>query len=429
MTSVITIPSGIRTPQKSQVSSGPPRETHSVLLWVFLIFLSSAAWASLNAWSEQDTRTYPLDLDGWGHLTLRLKSSGNHLALLFQDPSIWKGPVVPFAFGLAYYFAPFDESVLALNVVLFALAAAMLFLGFYFLGAGRWAALLAVLFWVFYPPHRYIFGYYVAEPFLAFLSALLFVLIGQTIFRVNPFLAAASGILAGLLVLARAPYFVTVCGLPLLLAYHISEKRRRAVVLFGFGFLVAFCPWTIRNYLTYGELIPFTTEGGKVLFQGTYLAGDDEIWDALRRRPEFPGIEAREKGKSAIEQNRYWQALALQQIRQDPAGQLRLCVRKAIRFLTYMPEHSWVPNWKTVTVAALSLVFACVALVRLRRSLLVQMCALWLGGLWVFHTLIHAELRYNFPVLPMLFLLAVLGVRSLRADERRSISVPAVQTW
>jgi hypothetical protein len=431
MTSVITTLSGIRAPQKSQVSLVSPRATRSVVLWAFLIFLTAAAWAGLIAWSEQHTRTYPLDLDGWGHLALRLKSSGRHLALLFQDPSLWKGPVVPFAFGLAYYIAPFDESVLALNVVLFALAAAILFVGFYFLGAGRWPALLAVSFWVFYPPNRYMFGYYFAEPFLAFLSALLFVLIGRTIFKTTPFLLVACGILAGILLLARAPYFVIVCGLPLLLGYHISEKRWRAVVLFAFGFLVAFCPWTIRNYLTHGELIPFTTEGGKVLFQGTYLAGDDEIWDALRRRPEFAEIEAREKGTSDIEQNHYWRSLALQQVLQDPVGQMRLCVRKAIRFLTYMPEHSWVPNWKTAIVAALSLAFACVALIRLHRSLLIQMSALWFVGLWAFHTLIHAELRYNFPVLPMLFLLAVLGVRSfssLHADERQPISVLAVQT-
>ncbi|MBI4524930.1 MAG: hypothetical protein HY695_14095 [Deltaproteobacteria bacterium] len=409
----MTTLSGIGTPAISQVTSAPVHQAPSIFLWALLILLASAAWAGFNASTEQSTRTYPLDLDGWGHLALRLKSSGHHLALLFQDPSLWKGAVVPFAFGLAYYIAPFDESVLVLNVVLFALAAAILFLGFYFLGAGRWPALLAVLFWVFYPPNRYVFGYYFAEPFLAFLSALLFVLIGLTILRTTPYRAAASGILAGLLLLARAPYFLTVCGLPLLLGYHISEKRWRAACLFGVGFLVAFSPWTIRNYLAHGELIPFTTEGGKVLFQGTYLAGDDAIWDALRRRPDFVEIEAREKGKSSIEQNHYWQALALQQIWQDPAGQLRLCVRKAIRFWTYLPEHSWVPNWKTALVAALSLVFAGVALVRLRHSLLVQMCALWLGGLWVLHALIHAELRYNFPVLPMLFLLAVLGVRSL----------------
>jgi hypothetical protein len=46
-----------------------------------------------------------------------------------------------------------------------------------------------------------------------------------------------------------------------------------------------------------------------------------------------------------------------------------------------------------------------------RRQLLCQLCLLWVGGLWLFHALIHAELRYNFPVLPMLFLLAVLGLR------------------
>ena len=37
---------------------------------------------------------------------------------------------------------------------------------------------------------------------------------------------------------------------------------------------------------------------------------------------------------------------------------------------------------------------------------------LWVVGLWAFHSLVHAELRYNFPVLPMMLMLAVLGVQA-----------------
>jgi hypothetical protein len=44
-----------------------------------------------------------------------------------------------------------------------------------------------------------------------------------------------------------------------------------------------------------------------------------------------------------------------------------------------------------------------------RKLLLVQLCALWIGGLWAVHSVAHSQLRYNFPVLPMLFLLASFG--------------------
>ena len=40
------------------------------------------------------------------------------------------------------------------------------------------------------------------------------------------------------------------------------------------------------------------------------------------------------------------------------------------------------------------------------RQLRDDLNLLWVCGLWLFHALVHAELRYNFPVMPMLFLLA-----------------------
>src|SRR5262249_8123483 len=161
------------------------------------------------------------------------------------------------------------------------------------------------------------------------------------------------------------------------------------------------------NYWVTGEFIPFTTEGGKILFQGTYLPGDDVGMSELRRDAGFAALEAAEPA-DPVEQYRYWRRLGAEPGKADPARQAELCLRKAVRFWTYLPAHGWVPGWKTAAVAAVALPLAAWGAVRGRRTRLAQLCVLWVGGLWLFHALVHAELRYNFPVLPFLFLLPAL---------------------
>jgi hypothetical protein len=401
------------------------RRASGVLPLALVVTLMATAWAGYSAWTEQGQRTLSLDLDGWGHLVSRLQENGRSFTSLLVEPSLWKGPVVPFLFGLCYYLAPFESSVLVFNAVVFGLAAGLLFLNFCQLGAGRVCALLATVGWVFYLPNRIVFGYYFAEPVLALFSAGLFALTARLMTRPGFATALALGALAGVLVLARAPFLLVVAGLPLVLWHPLAGTRLRYLSLFGAGFLLTFAPWPARNLLVEQEVIPFTTEGGKILYQGTWLPGDDVGMAQLRQLPEFRQVEAGEAGKTPVEQYRYWKSLALAQILQTPLDQLRLCCRKALRFWVYLPAHSWVPAWKTTLVALLCLPLAAVAVLRGRRDPLVQLCALWVAGLWLFHSVVHAELRYNFPVVPMLFLLSVLGARVLLGQTTEACLSPA----
>jgi putative flippase GtrA len=373
----------------------------------------ATGWACFNAWAEQQQRTLPLDLDGWGHLVTRLQENGHSFWSLLVEPSLWKGPVVPFLFGLCYYVAPFASSVLVFNAIVFGLAVGLLFLSFCRLGANRVSAAIAVLGWVFYLPNKMVFGYYFAEPVISALSVGLFALAASLITRPRAATALGLGAVAGLLVLARAPFVPVVAGLPLVLWQPLQGYRVRYLGLAGAGLLLTFAPWPIRNLIVEHEFVPFTTEGGKILYQGTYLHGDDVRMALLRELPEFQQIEAGEAGMTPVEQYRYWKSLAVAQVREAPLAEMQLCIRKAVRFWVYLPAHSWVPAWKTALVALLCLPLAAFGVLRGWRDPLIQLCTLWVGGLWAFHTVVHAELRYNFPVLPTLFCLSVYGARHL----------------
>jgi hypothetical protein len=388
------------------------------------VALVAALWAGYNAWREDRHRVVPLDIDSWGHV-IPLLESDHRLANLLQAPSLWKGPVVPTVFGLVYYLAPFRESVLVFNALAFAAAAGINVYAFRRLGANAWCVTLAALFAVFFLPHHFIFGYYYAEPFLALLLSVLLLLTAFTLLKRSPRLALAAGALSGFLLLARAPYLGVVATLPVLMWLHLGEQRKRGVLLFGLGLLATVSPWAVRNYLVYREFIPFTVEAGKVLYLSTYLPADDSpTMETFYQLPEYWEIENTQRGRSEVEQYHFYRQLAVEQVRRDPAAQLRLCAKRALRFWTHVPAYSWRPSWKTAAFAATFLPLAALAVLRRRRWLLVQISAFWVCGLWLVHTFTHGDVRYNFPVLPLLTLLAMIGADELLGVVRRRLALP-----
>jgi hypothetical protein len=179
--------------------------------------------------------------------------------------------------------------------------------------------------------------------------------------------------------------------------------------------LLLYAPWPLRNLLVYGEFIPFTTEGSLALFQGTYVPGDDAVYNDQRRVPEFAEIENNAKRHSEVGRLHYWKALALKQVRENPRGQIYLLARKTVGFWVYLPQFTWTPNWRSAAMTACALFLAVIGYLRHRQVLLIELCALWTVGLWLFHALVHSELRYNFSVVPMMLTMAVFGFSDLFA--------------
>lgn len=384
-----------------------------ILREALLIAVLAGAAAGWFAWQEQRERTLPLDLDGWGALIQRQKSADDslagRLAALFSAPSLWKGPYVPFVFGLCYFFFPFDEVVLVLNAVVFGLAAGIHYATYCAMGARRWLAALAVLLWILYLPNWFLFGYYYAEPFLGLSVALTLAAAAWAVTGKKPGRVFAVGAAAAALLLAKAAFLLAVGLLVFFLVLQFPGRRLAVLGYFGLGFALVYAPWPVGNYLIYGEFVPFTVEGGKVVFEGSYVPGDDMPMNDLRKIPEFVELEKDEAGKSFFEKDRYWRQLAMKQIKDDPASQITLVARKILRFWVYLPQHSWLPTWKSFAVAVMVVPLAVVGFWVNRRAPLAQLCALWVGGLWCFHGLLRSELRYNFPILPLAMLLALAG--------------------
>ncbi len=93
---------------------------------------------------------------------------------------------------------------------------------------------------------------------------------------------AATGLAIGALAMLRPEYLLFVAVLPVLTLLPWrggSEAGRRQLRLAG---LMAGCallvvlPWTVRNYVAFERVVPISTGGGQVLYEGSYLrAGPD----------------------------------------------------------------------------------------------------------------------------------------------------------
>jgi 4-amino-4-deoxy-L-arabinose transferase-like glycosyltransferase len=89
------------------------------------------------------------------------------------------------------------------------------------------------------------------------------------------------GFLFGLTALVRPEYLVVGAAFAVLAAIRIGRERGWRPGLAGSALLVAallvpIVPWTVRNAVVLGRLVPISTGGGKALYVGTYLPADGD---------------------------------------------------------------------------------------------------------------------------------------------------------
>ena len=389
--------------------------------WIAPVAAAAAATAATLALARIHTPgpvVGPLDVDGWGWAVQPILS-GNDWWRVLSTPSLFRGPVVSTLFGLVVALAPHPYAVLVLNAILLGCAAAAHVVMARRLGVSAGAAVAGASLWVAVPAHGYIHGHYYSEAVVSALLALMLLLVSTREHGwVRP---CAAGAIAGVLILSRAPMIAVVgaCGL------YLLRRHWRHGAAFVFGVLLTYTWWPVYTARTTGQLIPFTTEGGAVMFQGTWLPGDDLNQSVLRRDERFRLIEEEVESLPLLERHKEWTRRAIDQVRANPGAQVRLVVKKAVRFWLYLQPYSWTPTGKSLLFALLLAGGIASALASGAARAYADWVCLVVLPLWAFYALIHTELRYQFPVLPMLLILAASGYGHL---SRRLVAAPLTLT-
>jgi 4-amino-4-deoxy-L-arabinose transferase-like glycosyltransferase len=249
--------------------------------------------------------------------------------------------------------------------------------------------------------------------------------------------AFAAGALLGLAALTRP----SALALAPLLAAPVFDRRspRRAslplaAVAVG-GLALALTPWTLRNALRFGELIPVSDAGGVSLYAGN--SSWTRRYYALRTREDYERwlVEfdrdlrarlTRIEGSGAVSPGRRsagFARMALDEIRAEPAAALRLAALKAWHWVRPYPTPWFWPKPVILAVAVLYLaLYPCAARglwVAPRRGVTMFAIAVLFVSMAV-HVALQVVWRYRVPYWdPVLLLYGVYGAWNVFGASRR----------
>ncbi|MDO8592372.1 MAG: glycosyltransferase family 39 protein [bacterium] len=197
-----------------------------------------------------------------------------------QDNAITRvGPLYEFTLAGSYkIFGYHYEAVWILQALLHALTAWLLYLTCLLIFSAnekrKTIALLAAGIFAFYPDLIEISAMLMTETLYLFFVCLLFYVFFYYFSRPDKWrLALALGLIFGLAVLARPPVLFLA---PVIIFLFWSKKKWLPLALCLIVLFLVFAPWTIRNYLTYGEIMPFGAAGNYNFWIGNWHGGDGE---------------------------------------------------------------------------------------------------------------------------------------------------------
>ncbi len=220
--------------------------------------------------------------------------------------------------------------------------------------------------------------------------------------------------------------------LPLGLVWSLRDRSRRwrrcALALAVFGLVLL--PWTLRNYTIHHQLVPITTMGGVVLWEGNnpYVAATPGMLGRSAHAPSLP--EARlVSGLPEAEADSVYLGLGLRFMREHWQEMPRLVTWKFMRLWNPWPE---LPSGLERVVAAATLLpalaFFVIGLVLASRRREARIVPLLLPVLAVTVTamIYWGDARVRAPSDPSMLLVAAYGAVSLVDSSRaaRSTSVP-----
>ncbi len=229
------------------------------------------------------------------------------------------------------------------------------------------------------------------------------------------------GLLSGLATLTRAvflPFFFVLAGLVWLSRRGSAGGGGRHAALATAVFLAVIAPWTMRNAMVHGAVVPVTTVGGRSLL----LANNPFSHGTPRLDPGFDGWFSEQaaargvtdlRGLSEIQETELSRRVALGYIGSHPRHVLFLALERMYVFWVYPVTHtdSYHPI-QAVAVGADFLLLTGAALGvavtwRQRRRLLPLAAAVLTFS--AIHAVLHAEARYRLPIIPIVSLYAGSG--------------------
>jgi len=125
----------------------------------------------------------------------------------------------------------------------------------------------------FYPDLIEISAMLMTETFYIFLFCLGLYLFFKFFNQFNIYSAVLLGLVFGLATLARPPVLFLV---PVVMFYYFQKKQLKYLLTFLVSVIIVFVPWTVRNYIVYEKMIPFSAAGNYNFWIGNHVGANGE---------------------------------------------------------------------------------------------------------------------------------------------------------
>jgi len=207
--------------------------------------------------------------------------------------------------------------------------------------------------------------------------------------------------------------------------FKVGAFVRAAMMLAAFAAVMA--PWVVRNWRVTGHFVPTRLRVGPSLYEA--LNPEADGGPMMQRIDWGDGTE----GLTEYEKNALWRIRAIEYAKQNPGHVASLAVRKLVRFWNIMPND---PRFRRpLIVIGMGLPFAGVMFLALLGGWLswgradVALTALLPV---VYYSLLHmvfvSSVRYRVAVMPLLIVLAGLGMVRVRGHVRSRRSPDATSS-
>ncbi len=361
-----------------------------------------------------------LDSERYTRVAMNLLA-GNGFAEWGTHPTAFAPPVYPFFLAACY--GLFGVHPLLVKLVQ-AVAGGLVPLTVFGMGrrlAGDRPALWASAVTAVYPELVVMTGYLYTETFFILMTCLFFMFLLNALQsdRTRDWILSGVSLGLGLLVRGLLLLFPPFLFLAFLAVRPLRPRLKKIVLLSAVGYALL-TPWTLRNAAAFHRFIPLTTGGGGELWIGS----DVERGGRYRYGDSDKAIRAlTAEAKSEPEKEDILFRAALRNMRRDPAGYVRVCLGKGVRFFLQIYENR--PTGATRTRSRLVVLVLSVSYFPL---LFLGLAGLWrarrewprwipLVALFAYTLLLymatHFVPRYRIPLIPFLSLFAAYGLAGL----------------